>query len=200
MKPLLARAAFALLSAGLLLGCPGPTLVVQQYAGPVQPREAVAILRLNGSDAVRLQMLDDDDVAVPIAPDSRLHIEMLPGRHRVTAWRAGDRYGRALVLPFDAEAGRVYRVVLGAVDPDRGDFTAQLMEVDRDSDAPLRDVTVKEAPRGPASMRRGSVDAGATPPIMSPTTVDAGAPSPSQCTATEPLDGGAPCEAGAPRL
>ena len=123
MKPLLARAAFALLSAGLLLGCPGPTLVVQQYAGPVQPREAVAILRLNGSDAVRLQTLDDDDVAVPIAPDSRLHIEMLPGRHRVTAWRAGDRYGRALVLPFDAEAGRVYRVVLGAVadhEPDDG--------------------------------------------------------------------------------
>lgn len=199
MKSLFARVAFSFgLTALGLLGCQGPTLIVQQYAGPVRPTETVAVLRLNGADSVRLATLDDEDIAVPIAPDTRLHIEMLPGRHRVSASRAGDRYGRALVLPFDAEAGHVYRVVLGAVDADRGDFTARLMEVDRDTDAPLRDVT-RETPR---ARREAPAPATATTTTTTPTRdADAG-PAGTMCVDPGPGagDGGAPCEAGAPRL
>lgn len=42
--------AFVALAASLG-GCPGPTFVVQQYAGPVRPRETIATLRVLNASA-----------------------------------------------------------------------------------------------------------------------------------------------------
>ena len=119
-----------------LAGCAGPTFVVQQYTGAVRPRETVATLRVNGSDSVRLLTLDDEDLGVPIEHDSRLHIELLPGRHRLTVGNANAPQDHAEPIAFEAEAGKVYRVTVGASAP------ARIYEVDRDNDTPARDATL----------------------------------------------------------
>ena len=67
----------------------GPTFIVQQYNGPPRARETIATLRVNGAETVRLLFLDEEDVAAPIVSDGRLHIELLPGKHTLTA-RNGD--------------------------------------------------------------------------------------------------------------
>lgn len=126
---------FAIGAAGTactLAGCMGPTFVVQQYGGAVRPRETIATLRVNGSDPVRLITLDDEDVRSPLDSDSRLHIELLPGRHKIGIASAAND----VVAPvaFVAEAGKVYRAAFVGAD-------AHVFEVDRGSDSPGRDVT-----------------------------------------------------------
>jgi hypothetical protein len=111
------------------VGCATATYVVQQYGGPQRAPETIATLRVNGSDTVRVLTVDGDDVAAPIATDARLHVEMLPARHTLTAQNSD---GPAAPLAFEAEAGRVYRVVAAL----------RVFEVDRGSDAPIRDVTL----------------------------------------------------------
>lgn len=121
----------------------GPTFIVQQYSGPQRPRESIAILRVNGAESVRLLFLDDEDVAAPIVTDGRLHIELLPGRHTLTARNGDDRTAPTGSFAFVAEAGKVYRV---AFSRERG----ELYEVDRDSDKPVREVTAPvQAPPPP---------------------------------------------------
>jgi hypothetical protein len=89
----------------------------------------VATLRVDGNDTVHVLTLDGDNVAAPVASDARLHFEMLPTRHTVIAQNAD---GPAAPLAFEAEAGKIYRIV--------GDL--RVFEVDRGSDTPLRDVTI----------------------------------------------------------
>lgn len=118
-----------------LSGCPGPTFVVQQYAGAVRPRESIATLRVNGNDVVRLATLDGEDLGgTPIASDSRLHIELLPGKHTFTVLDAKAPHTVYEPVTFQAEAGKVYRVtfVLGA---------PRIYEVDRGADTTGADVT-----------------------------------------------------------
>jgi hypothetical protein len=132
---------WALLGA-LLVGCPGPTFVVQQYAGPVRDQETIATLRVNASEPVRLLTLDGEDVRAPLESDSRLHIELLPGRHRVGV--ANGTTEAADEVAFVAEAGKVYRVVFVNAAP-------HVVEVSRGSDAPGADVTAPPpAPPAPA--------------------------------------------------
>lgn len=119
-------------AAGPLTGCMGPTFVVQQYGGPVRPRETIATLRVNGSDVIRLITLDDEDVRSPLESDSRLHIELLPGRHKIGIASATSE--AVAPVAFVAEAGKVYRAVFVGAD-------AHVLEVDRGSDSPGRDVT-----------------------------------------------------------
>jgi hypothetical protein len=114
--------------AALAVSCATATYVVQQYPGPARPPETIATLRVDGNDTVRVLTLDGDNVAAPIASDARIHVEMLPARHTLIAQNAD---GPAAPLAFEAEAGKVYRVV--------GDM--RVFEVDRGSDTPLRDVT-----------------------------------------------------------
>ena len=125
----------ALLSAA----CAGPTFIVQQYAGPVRPKETIATLRVNGSDSVRLTTLDDEDMSAPIVEDGRLHIELLPGRHALAVRNAKAPDERPVAIAFAAEAGKVYRVA----------FTPEprIFEVDRGTDAPGADVTTPAASR-----------------------------------------------------
>ncbi|CAN5924817.1 hypothetical protein BH11MYX4_BH11MYX4_44930 [soil metagenome] len=114
-------------------GCGGPTFVVQQYAGPVRPRETIATLRVNGFDAVRLSTLDNEDVTAPLVEDGRLHIELLPGRHALTVRNAKAPDERPAAIVFEAEPGKVYRVTFSP--------EARIFEVDRGTDAPGRDAT-----------------------------------------------------------
>jgi hypothetical protein len=104
------RVLYALLFV-VLAACVGPTFIVQQYNGPPRPRETIATLRVNGAESVRLLFLDDEDVAAPIVSDGRLHIELLPGKHTLTARNGDDRSATTGSLSFMAEAGKVYRVV-----------------------------------------------------------------------------------------
>jgi hypothetical protein len=82
-----ARSLFAIATAlalGLLLAACGPqTYIIQQYDGPVREVESIAILRINGSDPVRVLSLDGDYADPRLEDDTRLHIELLPGRHTV---------------------------------------------------------------------------------------------------------------------
>jgi hypothetical protein len=126
--------AIALSAAFVLLGCPGPTFVVQQYAGPQRPPETVATLRINGSEQVRLVTLDGEDVRAPIESDSHLHIELLPGRHWLTIENAAAPNDPLTPAAFTAEAGKFYRPIIVA-------NATRVIEVDRSSDAQGRDVT-----------------------------------------------------------
>src|ERR1700754_1509031 len=88
----------AVLVAFVVTGCPGPTFIVQQYAGPQRPPEAIATLRVKGNEPVRLLTLDDQDVAAPIVEDARLHIEILPAQHTVSVANAKMRNERYLPM------------------------------------------------------------------------------------------------------
>lgn len=140
------RFAVALLG---LAACVGPTVVMQRYAGPPRPREAIAMLRVNGGDTVRLLAIDGERADTVLANDMRLHIELLPGRHEVSFANAAVARPRALRMAFDAEAGKVYRILFSPAAPETG----TLQEVDRDSDAVLRDVT-PATPAPPDEERR----------------------------------------------
>lgn len=130
MRTLFALVLPALLS---LTACPaGPTYIVQQYAGPVRPKETISILRVNGKEDVRLLTLDDEEMTARVADDARLHVELLPGRHTLSV-RDVDPPQR---ITFQAEANKVYRVVLEGTP--KG---PHVHEVDRDSDAVGAEVT-----------------------------------------------------------
>ena len=161
MRSLLLVAALAM--APLLGACPGPTFVVQQYAGPVRPPETIATLRINGSDAARIMTLDDVDIAVPIERDSRLHIELLPGRHRLTVQNANAPQDLETPIAFTAEPGKVYRVVVANGMP------PHLWEVDRSADTTTVDLTAPPAPPPAAP---------APAPVPTPTPLPAPAPPP----------------------
>ncbi len=168
--------AFVLLGGLTLAACPGPTFIVQQYKGPVRERDTIAILRVNGSDSVRLLTLDDEDIAAPIQEDSRLHIEMLPAKHVVTVANAKAPSERYDPLVFQAEANRVYRVAFV-------DTGARIFEVDRGTDKTLVDVTIvpkreEPPPVTPPPSIAPPEDAGSATelPTVVPSDADAGAP------------------------
>lgn len=151
VRNILFAACLALASASIA-ACVGPTFIVQQYGGPARPRESIAILRVNGGETVRLMFLDDEDVAAPIASDGRLHIEVLPGRHTLTARNGDDPRAPSGSLAFMAEAGKVYRVVFVGEAP-------HVFVVDRDSDKPAQDVSQPVVLQAPPP---SEIDAGAT--------------------------------------
>lgn len=142
-----AAAAFVL----ALVGCPGPTFVVAQYPGDERPQSELSVLRVNGKESVRLLSLDGQDVAAPLERDSRLHIEMLPGKHSVLVTDANEPEAHIDEIAFEGSPGKFYRVVLT---PGTRGPVAQVHEVDRGSDELGRDVTVPREPR--AERRRRS--------------------------------------------
>jgi hypothetical protein len=127
---------------GLPLSCVGPTFIVQQYAGPVRPQETVAVFRINGGDSIRLVTIDDENITVPLASDSRLHVEMLPGRHAITVRDAHAPDRLAESIAFQAEAGKVYRVAVAGASTDPAGGGPRIYEVDRGADTITRDVTL----------------------------------------------------------
>jgi hypothetical protein len=135
----------------VVAACVGPTFIVQQYAGSPRTPETIAILRVNGSDSVRLLILDDEDVAAPIESDGRLHIEMLPARHLVIVGNAKAPQERFVPISWQAEAGKIYRVAF--VNAGDGGLAPHIYEVDRSRDTILRDVTASPTTDGPIERR-----------------------------------------------
>src|SRR5689334_2142660 len=136
------------------VGCGPQVFIIQQYDGPVRESETIAILRINGGDSTRVVTLDGELADARIAEDTRLHIEMLPGRHAVRVADMASPEAGSFRVAFDAQAGRVYRAVVASA-------AAKVFEVDRGSDAMLRDVTAKLAepppppPSDPTGIPRG---------------------------------------------
>ncbi|MCK6534226.1 MAG: hypothetical protein L6Q84_14725 [Polyangiaceae bacterium] len=129
----------------LLSGCGGPTFIVQQYPGPVRPSDSIAVLRVNGDGGIVLVSLDGEPIRTRVADDARLHVEMLPGRHRLSFADLADAsrpLGRAA---FVAGAGKTYRPLFAS----RGGG-ARVFEVDAASDEPLQDATVEGPGQEPA--------------------------------------------------
>jgi hypothetical protein len=136
----LAALTFVLLSLGLPLGsqaCGGPTFIVQQYAGPARPAGTIAVVRFNGRERLLWDSLDGEAAQVQVPEDSRLHVEVLPGTHRVGV-RDPSAPEPAHVAAFFAEPGKVYRPVFA---PGAGS-ALRVYEVDASSDALVRDVTL----------------------------------------------------------
>lgn len=133
-----ARAALAALVL-VLAACGGPTFVVQQYDGPPRAEESIAIIRVEGDSDVQLVTLDGSPADARVGSDVRLHIEVLPGEHRLLVADAKQSEAPARAVRFFAHPGRVYRVVLAA--QTHGWRTPRVYEVARDSDTLLQDVT-----------------------------------------------------------
>jgi hypothetical protein len=131
-----------LLATSLLLGsagCAGPTFVVQQYAGPARPAASVAILRFEGDGPVQMVALDGERADVLLDDEVRLHVEMLPGAHRLLAVDLAEPDRPARGVTFRAQAGRLYRAVFtgGAL---------RVFEIDDSTGALGADATVEPAP------------------------------------------------------
>ena len=166
--------------------CGTPTFVVQQYAGAPRAAEAIAIIRVEGGGKVQLLSLDGEATDARVASDARLHIEILPGNHRL--WVQGFAAdGAAQSLTFRAEAGKMYRVDL-ALDPATNAFSPHVYEVDPSSNAPKVDVTSTQAPPAEVQARTPQAPRKPTPPA--PVIVEQSAVS------QPPADAGAPGDAG----
>jgi hypothetical protein len=174
---------FSCILASSVVGCGPQVFIVQQYDGPVRDSETIAILRINGGDSTRVVTLDGELADARIAEDTRLHIEMLPGRHAVRVADIAAPEAGSFRVAFDAQAGRVYRAVVASA-------AARVFEVDRGSDAVLRDVSAKLAePPPPAASDPTGIPRGLAPVI---------APEPAPApTETAPAPSAAPPE-GAP--
>jgi hypothetical protein len=127
----------AALGASALPGCGGPTYVVELYSGQRRPAESLAILRFGGADDARLVVVDGERADVPIADDARLHVEILPGEHRLGVISRKNPDGPLQYVQFRAEPGRTYRVLMQA-------SGAKVFEIDAGNDALLREVTLPE--------------------------------------------------------
>jgi hypothetical protein len=171
-----------------VVGCGPQVFIIQQYDGPVRDSETIAILRINGGDSTRVVTLDGEFADARIAEDARLHIEMLPGRHAVRVADIAAPEAGSFRVAFDAQAGRVYRAVVASA-------AAKVFEVDRGSDAMLRDVTAKlaeppaPAPSDPTGIPRGLAPVIAPEPAPAPTEP---APAPSATPPAAPPEGTPP--------
>ena len=159
------------LSGMLLHACSGPTYVAQQYDGDPRPKEEISVVRVNAKDPVLLDSLDGEAIAVRLPEDSRLHVEVLPGPHRVGVANALDPNAPAALVSFLAEAGRVYRPILRADPPPA---SARIYEVDRDTDALLRDVTAAPPTPPPAPEPPPPAPEPPPPAPVEPSDLDAG--------------------------
>jgi hypothetical protein len=147
--------------------CGGPTFIIQQYAGPPQPKETIAVIRVHGGGP-ELVSLDGEPLHAAVEKGTRLHVEVLPGAHELEAAAPEMGLNRAIAARFMAEAGRVYRVVVtrtapgGASLPDAA-WSVRVYEIDAANDAPLRMAPEPPAPppRTPPPLPRQ--DAGAPP-------------------------------------
>jgi len=166
-------------------GCGGPTFIIQQYAGPARPAGTISVVRFNGKDGLMWDSLDGEAAEVRVPEDSRLHVEVLPGTHRLGVLNPQAPSVRH-VVSFFAEPGRVYRPVFT-----QPGGAPRIFEVDASSDALLRDVTLVPGAGSGASPASAPARTIEPPP---PLTLK---PEPEvDAAVTEPP----PAEAGAPAL
>jgi hypothetical protein len=168
----LALVALAVSSASLLTaGCGSTsTFIMEAYPGPVRPANTIAVVRVDGASAVEVLALDGEPL-VPLSPDTRLHIEVLPGRHTLLARNRMSPGGEAepQAVAFDARAGKFYRVSFVGGSSAFGPLEARAFELDPQTGASGLDVTAVE-PAAPPAPRK-------TPPARAPILGPSGTPS-----------------------
>jgi len=152
------------LLAGLAAACGVPTFILQQYDGPVQGPEKVAIVRFEGKDVVDLISLDGSVADAHVPEDARLHVEMLPGKHALTVANRMTPQAPPNRVVFLAEPGRFYQVAFLPPPPNEWIPRAHVFEIEASSGRRLKDVTFTPS-RAP------------TPPVPASTPVPAPAPS-----------------------
>src|SRR5256885_10631172 len=139
-----------------LIGCGGPTFVMQQYDGPPRPVDTLAIVRVNPGGP-QLHAVDGESIRVAPEKGTRFHIEMLPGVHELGVDDPTTGFAGANVR-FLAEPGKVYRMVVGVAPPEispGAGLGAYAHEVDRASDSEIRPATSPpEAPPAEVSPQR----------------------------------------------
>jgi hypothetical protein len=172
--------ALAALTCGLS-GCGTATFIIQQYDGSPLAAEQVAVLRLNGSDPVRLEALDGEPLGYELHDRaSRVHIEMLPGEHELALAEAPELPAKR--RRFRAEAGKVYRPLLvrtptaGAVIPGVTAWVVGIYEVDANSDEIVREIsqgpvhvgtsTLTPVPSAPSTTATGTAQTVPSPPAI----------------------------------
>lgn len=134
-----------------LAGCGQVTYILQQYDGPVRSPDTVSVLRVQPDDPAQIVAMDGEDLAPQsLASDVRLHIEMLPGKHKLSVKHPGVRGLDTRQVEFVAKAGRTYRVLLSdrdwhatAVEPQRPDSWSPLVyEVHAGNNRLLQEVSL----------------------------------------------------------
>lgn len=195
-RSFLSYVSLAVLASGAVFAtaCGVATFIVQQYEGEPLSAERIAILRINGDASVRLEELDGEVLAYELHDrGSRVHIEMLPGEHEI-----GLADGSGLPIKrrrFVAEAGKVYRPMVfhKPSPPTEAGWAVAIYEVERDTDAILREIsqvasaTATAAPGSPgggATSASGLGDAPSSPPSAA---APAATPSSNSPRATTPV-------------
>ena len=170
----------------LLLGLPGcgvgPTFIVQEYPGPVRPADTIAILRVEGSGTVQLLSVDDERADARIAEDSRLHVEMLPGKHKVMVQNLAAPANPPETVVFQAEAGKLYRPMF--MHTVSSGPRLHVFEIDPRTGMPIGDATLAPT-RVPLSKPDAKSPENARPSPAAPSPAAPSAPEP------PPVDGGA---------
>jgi hypothetical protein len=132
-------------------GCGQVTYIVQQYDGPVRDRDEVSILRLTPDDPAQIVAMDGEALGRQVLDsDTRLHIEMLPGKHQLEVENPKASSATTQRVQFVAEPGRTYRVVLAdrawhtqKSQPERpGAWSPLVYELEGSSDALAREVSL----------------------------------------------------------
>ena len=106
------RIAAACVLVGLCASCGQVTFVVQAYPGPARSAEEVSVVRINREAPVRIVSVDGDPLgAQQLESGTRLHVEVLPGKHELSVENQKVPIEKTKTVEFVAEAGRVYRVL-----------------------------------------------------------------------------------------
>jgi hypothetical protein len=152
------------------------TFIMEAYPGPVRPANTIAVVRVDGASAVEVLALDGEPL-VPISPDTRLHIEVLPGRHTLLARNRMSPGGEAApqAVAFEARAGKFYRVSFVGGSSAFGPLEARAFELDPQTGASGLDVTAVEPAAPPAPLKTPPARA----PILGPNGSPSAAPAPS---------------------
>ena len=134
----------------LLSGCTGPTYIVQAYDGPPRSGASIAVIRISGGAKPQVVALDGQRVLPVIDDGTRMHLEVLPGRHEIEADAPERGVREPVVLRLDAQAGKMYRIEVRRVLSDSGAGAetraiAYAYEVDPGSDAPIGPALVEPA-------------------------------------------------------
>lgn len=134
-------ALFVLLSL-VFVGCGTVTYVVQKYGGDPRPADTIAILRIDNDDRLHVSAVDGEPLDVRLTPDTRVHVELLPGGHILDVYKPDVDLPVAQHIRFIAKAGQAYHVELAAAPPGSPTtWAGRIFEIDKSSGAPVRDVT-----------------------------------------------------------
>jgi hypothetical protein len=165
-----ARALLLALATLCASACGTATYILQQYNGPVRPQDQIGILRINGGSGLEISYLDGKPLGIVLQDESaRIHIEMLPGVHRLSVANPAE-FGRPSEVRFRVEPNQVYRVGLESVPVRHGSTTrtatrALVYEIDRDSDEVLRDASIRGQRLSPQTPAGAGSQAQPPPPI-----------------------------------